>query len=147
VTATPGELARRVGADLATVGLGSGFGVYSLTTHDWVHAPERGWTPAPEGFDGDGYVVLMAGAQHLVDVPTGSALPAWVDVVSFVQDCVTDELGYGWPEAYEDGRFLAVLQPAVRAGDLVWLARNTTLAPVGGLGALPTGTIKTAPVP
>jgi hypothetical protein len=140
-----GELAERVGADLATVGLRDGFGVYSLVAQDWVRAPEREPARAPEGFDGDGYVVVMGGAQHLVDLPAGSPMPAWVEVVSFVQDCATDELGFGWPEAYENGRFSALLQPAVRAGDLVWLSRGTPLAPVGGLGSLPSGTIKTAP--
>jgi hypothetical protein len=145
MTAEPREVARRIGTDLATVGLRDGFGVYSLAGQDWVHAPERGSTTVPEGFEGDGYVAVLLGAQHLVDVSGGSPLPAWVEVLSFVQDCATDELGFGWPEAYEDGRFLAVLQPAVHAGDLVWLSRGTPLAPVGRLSALRSGTIKNAP--
>ncbi|WP_426322532.1 hypothetical protein [Microbacterium sp. E-13] len=73
----------------------------------------------------------MEGSDHLVDAAGQSDL---IDVVGFVQDWVTDELGTGWPELVDGtGGFTAVLAPAVVDGELVWQGRGGDAIRVGDL--------------
>ena len=142
------ELARTAGLiddDLGTISLRGAFGLYCLHQQTWVHRPGNGPGTAPAGFGSQGYVAAMFRSWHLVGGDVPSSGPDWVAVLSFVQDCAMDELGHGWPELYEDGRFSALLQPGSTRGQLSWLRSGQPFVPVGALGSLPSGTVKAGP--
>lgn len=72
-----------------------------------------------EGFDQDNYIVSVGGSTFAVDGLLAFAAVA-VEVASRVQDYIIDETGRGWPELYDQGQFVGILQAALSDSGAVW---------------------------
>lgn len=137
--------AGRIQDDMATVGVKGTLGVFSLHEQAWICGGRDQPDEVAADFGSSGFVVALFNSQHLVGGGIDSASVDWVDVLSFVQDLVMDELGHGWPELYNEGRFVAVLEPGLADGRLVWMQSGQALVAVGSLISLPSETVKSGP--
>lgn len=84
----------------------------------------------PEGFPEHGYTLRAVGSETYLSADSPDRLA--VGIASVLQDLVVDRLGRGWPEVYLEGRFLALLQPAVSGGLPMWVGGKVSCA-FGGL--------------
>ena len=129
--------------DLDTVGLGQAFALYCLKSRSWIHRAKDVSSEPPSDFGAEGYVAVLLGSQRrIAEVGGADSAQSMVQILSFLQDCVIDEVGYGWPEYHADGRYVALLAPLAVADAVWWSLDGESICPVGGLPSLPSGTIK-----
>ena len=84
-------------------------------------------------FGDRGHVMVVPGRQHLLpETPDGS--PDLFGIVDDVCEWAMDELGHGWPELYDQGKFVALLEPTRKSDRLMWTAGERNIA-VGELSS------------
>ena len=129
--------------DLDTAGLGHGFALYCLKSRSWIHRAKGVASEPPDDFGAEGYVAVLLGSQRrIAEVGGAYSAQSMVQVLSFLQDCVIDEVGYGRPEYHADGRYVALLAPSAVADAVWWSLDGESICPVGALPTLPSGTIQ-----
>jgi hypothetical protein len=137
------EVVQELVRDLETVGLDRDFALYDLASREWIHRGDGVAQDPPSGFGSKGRVAVLLGSQRLVADDEQPISPrSTLEMVSFVQDCVTDEVGFGWPEYRPGGRYRGVLAPTAVAAAVWWSLDGDPLHPLGALPSLPRGTIK-----
>lgn len=125
-------------ADLTPTGLRPEVGVFDLAHRRWIAGNRQDDQPPP-GFGNDGYVLALAGREHLLSETSDAGTPPdlLLGLIEEVREWAMDELGHGWPELYDDaGGFLAVLEPIDDSGRLVWAAGEHRVF-VGELASVP----------
>jgi hypothetical protein len=87
----------------------------------------------------DGLVVSFAGSVTHVDVPDlDQPNSAVVAVADLLQTRVMDEVGGGWPEYCEGGKFIGLLVPGLEPdGAAIWtLPGGAVVVRIGDLGSI-----------
>jgi hypothetical protein len=79
-------------------------------------------------------VVAFAG-DHCWAVSTGGGVEdAVAQIATMLQDDVMDRTSRGWPEVYVERRFVALLIPQLRNGEVAWASENgRVVSPLGSL--------------
>lgn len=128
-------------SDLRTVSLAPDVAVFDLSEHAWI----VGSGPAPDGYDGEGFVIQVGGNTHLL-ARDAEGQPDLVEVVGYLQEWVIDELNAGWPERIgADGKFVELLLPAMVDGVVAWAGRAGSVVVVGELSSVPIKTPGSTP--
>jgi hypothetical protein len=129
--------------DLRAVNLAPDVAVFDLAEQTSI----VGAGPAPDGYDDEGHVIRVGGSTHLLG-RDAEGEPDLVEVVSFLQDWVIDELNAGWPERIgAEGEFIELLQPAMVDGVVAWTGHAGRVAAVGELSSVPIRTPDNPPRP
>ena len=125
-------LMSRAVRDVAVEGLDPVVRLFDLVGRRWL----LGAGTPPAGFGEDGFVLCVAGSEHLLEGGWRYE-PLALDAVGYVQDWVIDELDRTWPDSrLASRRERPFLHPVVVGGLEGWACGSEWVASIGDLERL-----------